>query len=97
MAIVTSAVRATKDLSVLLDAMTDDSTTAMVALRRQGMDRAFEGVEGARSLGGSYLERLVVLVSAHVTGCHDQGLQFRVLISRDVPRWVTFPRAVKEL
>jgi hypothetical protein len=65
------AVGAAEDPAVRLDAVADDLATAVAARRRERVDRALEAVEGVRgTVGGGHLKRLVVLVSAHLTGRH---------------------------
>src|SRR4051812_26877021 len=64
-------VRTAKDLAILLDTVADDFATAMRASRRQRVDRAFEGVEGVLPAAHRDLERLVVLVAAHVALRHE--------------------------
>ena len=69
------AVRAAEDRAAVLHAVPDDSTAAVRARRRQGLDRALEAVVGSRYAPHADLEGRVVVVAAHVapvfqrTGC----------------------------
>src|SRR5918994_1686618 len=63
-------IRATKDPPVRLDAVPDDPAAAVRAGRSDGMDRAFEAVEGERRARNRDLEGLVVLVPADFTSAH---------------------------
>jgi hypothetical protein len=51
--------------------MSDDPTTAMVALGRQGVNRAFEAVKRMRFSGHHHFEAFVVVISTNFALCHD--------------------------
>ena len=73
---VTSAVDATKELAVILDAVADDLAAAMTADRRECMNGAFEAIEGPAMPGGRrYGERLVVIVTANIAAGHGELLR----------------------
>ena len=63
----TGAVDAAIDFVALLNTVADDPTLAMGALGRQGVDGAFEGIEGVTAPGCRDDKGLVVIVSAHFT------------------------------
>src|SRR4051812_5426281 len=68
---VRGAVRAAVHRAAGLDAVADDLAAAVGAGRRERVDRALEGVEGAaRAAGDRDLHRLVVVVAADVAGSH---------------------------
>ena len=60
-----------------------DLTSAMIADRRESMDRAFEAVECVSLVCGDNFERQVIVVAAHFTFCHwfcpqpDSGPRFQ--------------------
>src|SRR5918994_1220805 len=56
--------------AVRLDSVADDADAAVAALRRHGVDRALEAVEGVRLTAPRHLERLVVLVAADLALSH---------------------------
>jgi hypothetical protein len=64
------AARATIESPFVLDAVPDDLTAAMRALRRQGVDGALERVEDVRFPLHRHGERLVVIVAADFTLRH---------------------------
>jgi hypothetical protein len=64
------AVDATEDLSVRLNAVTDDPAIAVHADRRQRVDRAFEAVERVTLPANDYFEGLVVFVFTNFTCRH---------------------------
>ena len=64
------AVRATIDFAFCFDAVTDDVTLAMRALRREHVNRTFETVEGVLLPFLPNGEGFVVIVSAHVAFRH---------------------------
>src|SRR5690554_6372921 len=64
------AVGAAEYLSSRFHAVTDHAAPAMCARWSQLVDRAFEAVERVGAGAGAHLERLVVLVAAHVTTGH---------------------------
>src|SRR3954453_16229614 len=58
-----------------LDAVADDATPAVIARRRQNVNRALEGVVGSRTAAWDlHRHRRVVVVAADVTGCHGDAL-----------------------
>src|SRR5262245_18582421 len=65
------AVLAAEEGAVLLEPVADDADAAVLAGRRQRMDRAFEAVEGVGGTVHADLKRLVVVVSAGFTSRHD--------------------------
>src|SRR5712692_2038460 len=67
------AMGAAEDAALLLHAVPDDAAAAMGAHRRKGLDGALEAVERVRGTSHRHLERLVVLVSAHLTGSWHLG------------------------
>src|SRR5438093_81533 len=64
------AVRAAVEVPVDLDAVTDDRARAVLADRRQLLDRALEAVEHVPVPGRRHFERLVVVVPAHFADAH---------------------------
>src|SRR5215470_20093442 len=68
------AVGAAKGLALCLDPMADDAAAAMGAPRRHAFDRTFEAVECHTSLALSDNDRLVIVVSAHITHRHMSHL-----------------------
>jgi len=65
------AMLAAEERPFLLEPVADDADAAIVAFRRQRMDRAFEAVEGMGGTVHAHLERLVVVVSAGFTSGHE--------------------------
>src|SRR5215510_2275271 len=65
------AMLAAKEGAVLLEPVADDADAAVLACRRQRMDRAFETVEGVGGTVHAGLKRLVVVVSTGFTSRHD--------------------------
>jgi hypothetical protein len=61
---------ATEDPAIRLYAVADDPALAMNARWRESVDGAFEAVKDMRCSSGSHLERLVVVVPAHLTNRH---------------------------
>jgi hypothetical protein len=59
-----------EERAVLLEPVADDADAAILAGRRQRMDRAFEAVEGMGGAVHAHLERLVVVVAAGFTSGH---------------------------
>ena len=51
-------------------AVADDAAAAMLAARRQGVNCAFEAVEGVLSTGHHDLETLVIFISTDFTLSH---------------------------
>src|SRR5687767_13519474 len=68
-----STVGATENGAVLLDTVPDDFTAAVLAFGRQGMDRAFERIEGVLPPVHRDSERFVVVVSADIAFSHDKS------------------------
>ncbi len=62
-----------KDRSVRLDAMADHLAATVFADGCQQMDRALETIEDVGLVIATHLERLVVLVTANLTRCHDHS------------------------
>ena len=69
-ALLLGAMGATEDPAIRLYAVADDPALAMGACRRESVDGAFEAVEDMSCSSGSHLERLVVIVPAHLTDSH---------------------------
>src|SRR5262249_28038094 len=65
------AMLAAEECAVLLEAVPDDADAAVLAGRRQRMDRALEAVEGVGGAVHGHLKRLVVVVSTSFTSGHD--------------------------
>jgi hypothetical protein len=61
---------ATEDPAIRLYAVADDPALAMNACWRESVDGAFEAVKDMCCSSGSHLERLVVVVPAHLTDRH---------------------------
>ena len=61
---------ATENPAIRLYAVTDDAALAMSACWRESVDGAFEAVEDMSCSSGSHLERLVVVIPAHLTDRH---------------------------
>jgi hypothetical protein len=72
--------------SVLLEAVSDDATSALLTTRGQGMDRALEAIEDVLLAAHHDLERLVVIVPAVFT-CRHIGLfvLLKLVSFKDVP------------
>jgi hypothetical protein len=65
-------VGAAVEVTVRLNAVADNLAPAMLAGGGKGMDGALEAVEGTRACPGhTYLESLVVLISADLALGHD--------------------------
>src|SRR5262249_11735877 len=64
------AVLAAEESPFLLEAVAHDADAAILAFRRQRMDRTFEAVEGMGGTVHAHLERLVVIVPAGFTSGH---------------------------
>jgi hypothetical protein len=58
------AMLAAEECAVLFQPVADDADAAVLARRRQRVDRAFETVEGVGGAVHAHLERLVVIVAA---------------------------------
>src|SRR5262245_23950317 len=67
------AMLAAEEGAVLLQPVADDADAAVLAGRRQRVDRAFETVEGVRGSAHAHLERLVVIVPAGFTSGHGSN------------------------
>src|SRR5262249_24465380 len=65
------AMLAAKEGTVLLEPVADDADAAVLAGRRQRVDRAFEAVEGVGGTVHADLKCLVVVVSAGFASGHD--------------------------
>jgi hypothetical protein len=65
-----SAMHAAEHLSMVFDAMAHDSTTAVIADRRQRMDSAFKAVKRVRFAGQRHLKSLIVIIPASITNWH---------------------------
>jgi hypothetical protein len=59
------------DASLAFYSVPHNSTAAVVASRRQRMNRAFKAIEDMPSTGNRYLKRLVVLIAANFAGTHE--------------------------
>ena len=66
------AVDATKDLSVGLHTMPDNSALTVWADRRQGMDRTFEAIKCVMLSGYDHFKRLVIFILANFACSHTQ-------------------------
>src|SRR4029077_16045616 len=64
------AMLAAEECAVLFQPVTDHADAAVLARRRQRVDRAFETVEGVGGAVHAHLECLVVIVSARFTSGH---------------------------
>src|SRR5262249_53694903 len=64
------AMLAAKEGAVLFESVADDADAAVLAGRRQRMDRALEAVEGVGGTVHAHLKRLVVVVSTGFTSGH---------------------------
>ena len=62
---------AAKAFAIAFNTMPDNPAAAVVAFGRQGVNRAFETVEGMRFARHHYFEAFVVVVSADFALCHD--------------------------
>ena len=69
-ALLLGAMGATEDPAIRLYAVADDPALAMGACWRESVDGAFEAVEDMCCSSGPHLERLVVIVPAHLTDSH---------------------------
>src|SRR5262245_39831925 len=65
-----AAVLAAEGSPFLLEPVAHDADAAILAFRRQRVDRTFEAVEGMGGTVHAHLERLVVIVSAGFTSGH---------------------------
>jgi hypothetical protein len=65
-----STIGATIESFVSLDAVTDDLATAVIADRREFVDRTLETVKGMTRSGSDNFEGQVIVVAAHFTFCH---------------------------
>src|ERR1043166_3206467 len=65
-----STVRATKKAAAGLNPVADDLAAAMLAFRRQGVNRAFETIEIMRDSRHHNLQRLVIFISANFASIH---------------------------
>ena len=72
------------DGAAVFDAMPDDWTLAVDAPRRHRMDRAFEAVECHRLSSLHDLERLVVIVTAHIANRHEKTPCFESNATREL-------------
>ncbi len=68
-----SAVRAAEEPAVRLDAMADDLAPAVLAHRRNRLNRALEAIEDMDCALGVYLEGHVVVIAAHLALRHDDS------------------------
>ena len=66
-ALLVRAMCAAIERAVRLDPMSDDLATAVLAHRRERMNRALEAVEGMAMSGGDDLEGQVIVVAANLT------------------------------
>ena len=64
-----------------LDSMSNDLATAVLALRRQRVNRTFERVKIVRNASHYDLKRFVVFVTANFTPIHKFGHLFREAIA----------------
>ena len=64
---------ATENPAIRLYTVTDDAALAMSACWRESVDGAFEAVEDMSCSSGSHLERLVVVIPAHLTDRHNSS------------------------
>jgi AraC-like DNA-binding protein len=80
-----SAVSAAEDAAIGLDAVTDHAATAVLAGRRQGVNRALEAVERVGLIAANDLKRLVVLVAANIASGHRSLLALRPAHPRGRP------------
>src|SRR5690606_12660925 len=64
------AMRAAIERAAALRAMADDHATAVLALRGEGVDRAFEGIESTLAVALGQGEGLVVVVAADIAERH---------------------------
>jgi len=58
------------EIAMRLHSVANDLATAMLALRRQGVNRAFETIEKMRTASGHDLKRLVIFIPANFTLVH---------------------------
>src|SRR5258705_5510718 len=70
---VARAARAAEEVSARFHPVAHDLAAAVLARRRQAVDRAFEGVEGMGGAGRHDLERLVVIVTTDFTSSHGRS------------------------
>jgi hypothetical protein len=70
----------------------DDSTTAVLTNRRDGLNCALEAVEGVPRAGGDQLKSLIVLISANFAFRHVAPLSSRgSSLAQVLPRFALFP------
>jgi hypothetical protein len=65
--------RTTKHPAGNFDTMADDSAPAMLAGRRERMNRAFETIEDVSGVVTPDLKRLVIVISTNFAFCHDRS------------------------
>jgi hypothetical protein len=61
----------TEDRAALFNAMANDLDAALLAGRRQGMNRALKGIKRMCLAIQGDSEGLIVIISAGLAGCHD--------------------------
>ena len=59
-----------EDFAALLHAVPNNPTVAMRANRHEGMDRAFETIEGVMLASHNHFERLVILIFTNFACSH---------------------------
>jgi hypothetical protein len=59
--------------SIRLQPMPDDSAPAMLAARREGMDRALKAVKHMPLAPHRHLKALVIFISANFASCHGNS------------------------
>jgi hypothetical protein len=69
-ALLPRAIRTAIERPLRLDPMPDDLAAAMIADRREFVNRAFEAVEGVTRAGGDHLKRQIVVVAANLAFSH---------------------------
>jgi hypothetical protein len=75
-------VNTTKDLSIGLHTMPDDSAVTVRADRRQRVDRAFEAVECVMLSGYDHFKRLVIFILANFACSHTQFFRASAALRR---------------
>ncbi len=78
-----------EDPAVRLDAVSDDLAPAVLARRREGVNRALEAVERVRRALDSNLEGLVVVVSADLAARHTRLILVWAALREDTNNSVT--------
>jgi hypothetical protein len=68
-----STMSATEDRAFRFHAVPDHATAAMLALRRQGMNRTFKAIKDMRLAFDGHLERFVMIISTYFALCHDNS------------------------